>query len=262
MQINWLIITYFVVGFFAISGLSRGWWKEALTTVFLAMLVFLLQQPDVAQGAIAVLNSLLIAIWSFIPLSVHGMLNDLIFTLFAIDTGGTALQFDPTSSGTWLMILAIVILFSITLGRSWLTQPPTRQGGWLGFLIGGVNGFLILSLAREYLDGRSLPGTEVQASNIVIEGNSGFGSAASALSIQATNLPSFTILDSVIPWIIMAAGLLFLFSIFKTRFRILTNQHGMRKLDYQKLPPLYANPPSRKISFQDAWDTIYGSDKK
>jgi len=260
MQVNWLVITYFVVGIFVIVGFSRGWWKEAITTVFLAVLVFFLQQPDVAQGFIDTINALLVTIWSIIPLSLHGPISDFIFALFAVDTGGGPLQFDPTAPSTWIMLLVIFVLIAVLIGRAWLFLSPTWQGGFLGALIGGVNGFIMLNLVREYLDGRSLPGSSAQTSEIVLAGNSDFGTAASALSIQATNLPTFTILDSIIPWLIIGAGLLFLFSILKTRFRILTNQQGMKRIDYKKMPPLYRPPTGpRPPSYEDAVRRIFGS---
>jgi hypothetical protein len=247
MQINWMIVTYFVIGIFALTGFSRGWWKEAFTLVFLGILVFLLQNPDVAQAVIDFINNLLVALWSLIPLSLQPSITDIIDTIFAIDSGGGPPQLDATSPGTWMFILALTVTISILWGRLWLRLAPTTQGSLLGLLIGGLNGFIVLNLAREYLDGRALPGSanEAQVSGIILAGNSDFGTAASALTIQATNLPNFTILDSIVPWLIIGAGLLFLFSILKTRFRILRNQQGMAKIDYLKPPPFYRLPPQQ-----------------
>ena len=38
MQINWMVLTYFVIGLFILNGFFRGWWKEAITLSFLAIL--------------------------------------------------------------------------------------------------------------------------------------------------------------------------------------------------------------------------------
>ena len=50
MEINFTVLTYFAIGLFALNGLFRGWWKEAISTFFLILLVFLLQQPGVAAS--------------------------------------------------------------------------------------------------------------------------------------------------------------------------------------------------------------------
>ncbi|MDX1521005.1 MAG: hypothetical protein R3264_05225 [Anaerolineae bacterium] len=242
MQVNWLLVTYFMVGFFAISGFSRGWWKEAMTTVFLAFLLFLLQNPDVAQVVVETANDLLATIWSLIPLSVQPTVTELLRNVFAIETGGGPIQLDPGASGTWVMILAIVLSISILFSRAWLRNTPTSQGSLLGALIGGFNGFFALNLFREYLDGRALPGSEVPQSEIALAGDSSFGTAASSLSIQAVNLPTFTILDTIIPWIIIIVSFLLLFAILRTRIEVLTNPQGMKKINFKRLPPFYAEP--------------------
>jgi hypothetical protein len=66
MQINWTIVTYIVVGYFAIAGFSRGWWKEAITTVVLTVLILFLQNPGWAETVINAINSLLATIWSYL----------------------------------------------------------------------------------------------------------------------------------------------------------------------------------------------------
>ena len=242
MQINWIIITYFVVGVFALAGLSRGWWKEALTTIFIAVLLFFLQQPELARAFVEAINSFFLTIWSIIPLTIQPTITDLLQSLFAIDTGGGPLQFEPSAPGTWVTILALTLTASILIGRAWLAIPPTRQGGLFGLVIGGMNGYLVLGLLREYLDGRALPGNEAPQSEIVLAGDSGFGAASSSVSIQAIDLPSFTIMDSVIPWVIIGVALLFLFSVLRTRLEIETNVQGMKRLNYRKIPPFYVTP--------------------
>ena len=255
MQINWMVLTYFVVGFFALAGFSRGWWKEALTTVVLALFMFLLQQPDLAQSLIEGLNDLSATIWSLIPLSVQPVITDMIELLFDINTGGGALQFDPASPSSWLILLALAVALAILLSRTWLSNAPTRQGSLLGLLVGGANGFIVLNLVREYLDGRGLPGNEAPAPEIVLAGNTGFDVAASSISIQAANLPTFTILDSVIPWLVIAVGVLFGFSILKTRVQALSDPNKGRKIGY-KIPPFYSIPTPGKPSVSEALKVI------
>lgn len=243
MEINWTVLTYFVIGLFALSGFFKGWWKEAVTTVFLAVLVFLLQNPDLAQRVIDTLNSILVTIWSFIPDSL----------LPAV--GGVA-QANASDASTWLIILILVIAAAIIFSRTTLPggiiQPgmryaPTPTGSVLGGLLGGLNGFLIINLVREYLDGRSLPGgllTEIAPAG----GGGSVGIASSGVAIRAVEVPSFTILDSFLPWIIIGGGLLIFLAVLRNRVGLHSNR-GFRKIDY-KVPYGYklmaVAPPQKK----------------
>lgn len=241
MVINWMVVTYIVIGYFAVSGFSRGWWKEAITTIILAVLIFLLQNPTWAESFIDLINGLISTVWSVIPGSITPTLSNGIEAAFAVNTGGGPFQFDAATPGTWLTILVLVIGGAILFSRNSLGFEPTLIGKVMGAFIGGLNGFLIISLVREYLDGRALPGQTVSTAQITVVGSSSFGPPASDVSIQAVGLPNVTILDSMIPWVAIGIGLLFLFSVFRTRVGVASNQHG-RKLQ-AKIPPFYKVPP-------------------
>lgn len=243
MEINWMIVTYVVIGYFAISGFSRGWWKEAVTTIILAVLIFFLQNPDWAGGFIDLLNGLIATVWSIIPDSITPTLSNGIEAAFAVRTDGGPFQFDATTPGTWLTILALVVGGAILFSRTTLGHEPTLLGKVMGAFIGAINGFLVISLVREYLDGRALPGQTVSTAQITVVGGSSFGPPASDVSIQAVGLPNVTILDSMIPWVAIGVGLLFLFSVFRTRVGVESNKDG-RKLQ-AKVPPFYKRPPQR-----------------
>jgi len=245
MEINWTVLTYFVIGLFALSGFFKGWWKEAMTTVFLAILVFLLQNPDLAQRVIDTINGILAAIWSFIPNSL----------LPAV--GGAAVQAEAGDANTWLLILILVIAMAIIVGGimlpSGIRQPGMRYattptGSILGGLIGGLNGFLIINLIREYLDGRNLPG--IPLTEIAPTGGGGtVGVASSGVAMRAVDVPNFTILDSFLPWIIIGGGLLILFAVLRNRVGLHSNK-GFRRIDYKvpygyKLMAVSPPPPPK-----------------
>lgn len=247
MQINWALITCLVIGFLAWSGFARGWWKEAITTVFLAVLVLLLQQPDLSQSLIAGLNSLISTIWGFIPTSLQTFVNDTLETFLGISTGGAAPQTNTGDPGTWIIILIVMVGIATLIGHYSFKNKPTPLGRFLGVLLGGVNGFLILNLIREYLDGRALPGRANYPTEIIIAGGaSAFGPANPTVSIQAVNLPSVTILDSGIPYFLIGAGILLAVAVVTTRIVLKTNKEGGRKLDIAVLPPLYKSFPPPK----------------
>jgi hypothetical protein len=219
MQIDWTTLSYTVIVFFAVIGFFRGWWKEAITTFFLSMLVLLLQHPDWAETIIDWLNRVIEAGASFLNALVGFPENPQTF-----------LQFDASRPGTWLIILFFMWSLSALIG--WLLLPGTASktpsryyvvtfmGRLFGVLLGAVNGFLIINLVREYLDGRSLPGNTALPTEITAQGASATGPAMSTLTIQAVNLPSMTILDSYIPWLIIATGIIVLAMAAWSRVRV------------------------------------------
>lgn len=246
MQINWTLITCVVIVFFAWSGYARGWWKEAVTTAFLAVLVLLLQQPDWAKSLIDGFNNLVSTIWGYLPSALQTLINDILGTFLGFSTSGGAIQANPGDPGTWIIILALAVAVSTLMGRAAFTNKPTPLGAFFGVVIGGLNGFLVLNLVREYLDGRALPGQATYPTEITQAGVSAFGPASPTISIQATNLPSVTILDSAIPYMVMIGGVLLAFAVLNTRVALKTNKEGGRKIDYKVLPPFYKSAPPPK----------------
>jgi hypothetical protein len=222
MEINWTVLTYFVIGLFALNGFFRGWWKEAIITAFLGLLVFFLQQPGVAQWVIDQLNNILATIWQSLPDSWILALEDLFEGVLGVRVAGAGIQADPSDPETWLIILIVFIMIATLLSRAALPGSnvrPTPAGSLLGGLVGGFNGFIIINLVREYLDGRALPGeTAALPTEITMAGESSAGIASSGISIQAVELPRFTILDSFIPWIIIVIGILIFVAVLNTRF--------------------------------------------
>jgi len=249
MQIDWMFLTYLVIGFFALVGFFRGWWKEAITTFALVILVILLQRPDWAATLIDFLNQIIALVWSWV-VNLFGTLP------------WSPSPLDPASSGTWIGILVVLLGLSALIARLALPgaagQAPGRYytagliGRLLGLLMGALNGFLILSLTREYLDGRALPGNTAPQSAIAIAGNSTFGPASTTLTVQAVNLPSFTILDSYLPWLIIGLGLLIFAVALKTRIRVARSQMGS-KIEY--VPP-YGYRPVEVSKSKPKKDTI------
>lgn len=220
MQIDWTIVSYVVVGIFALIGFFRGWWKEALATFFLTLLVLLLRQPDLARTVVEWLNQGAAVVSSFLA-NLFG---------FSVDSG-TVFQLEPNRSSTWLIILFFVLGFSALL--AWIFLPSSASkapakyytltviGRVLGLLVGAVNGFLFINLVREYLDGRSLPGnTSLGEASATSLSNAAIAAPASTFSVQVVNLPDFTILDSYIPWLIIGSGILVLVAVLAARVAI------------------------------------------
>jgi len=220
MEINWVLLTYFVVIAFAISGFFRGWWKEGFTTGGLALLVMLLQTPTTAAAIVDTVNSIIIWFWSLGPDWFESFFQNIL----AIDVPtGQVFQLDPSSPNTWAWVLFLMVIATTLLGR--LAGGPstkaTPMGGFLGALVGGLNGFLIVNILREYLDGRALPGQGAVAtgSELILGGQSTAVSLpSSGFSIQFINLPPFTLLDSWTPWMFIIIGILVFMSVIRTGY--------------------------------------------
>jgi hypothetical protein len=241
MEINWTVVTYLAVGFFALTGFYKGWWKEAITTGFLVLLVFLLQQPGVAGNVIDFLNNLLLRIWELLPDSLVSILRDLFESLGIRTVSSGAVQANPSSPATWLLVLLLLLAVAVLIsryslpdygeGRGYAVRPT---GGLLGAILGGFNGFIIVNLVREYLDGRNLPGGGTTPPTEISAVGGSIGIASSDVSVRAVQLPSTTILDSFLPWVIIAVGIIVVIMALKTRIGLPKSSKGFRRIDFKE----------------------------
>ena len=235
MQLNWTVITILVVTFFAVNGLFKGWWREAVTTFMLVLLLFLLQQPGMATQLVALLNTALNALL--------GVFSQLFGSYLTLNTA--TIQLSADDSQTWIVILFVVLgsaslLSRLMLRSGFYTVNPI--GHVLGLGLGGFNGFFVLNLLREYLDGRSLPGNVAQAAaasastgDITIVSSSTLSQPAATVSMQAVDLPNFTLMDSFIPWLVIGFGLFLLLAMVRTRLRLESNPSEGQRITYH--PP-------------------------
>ena len=201
MAVNWTALSLFIIGFFVLIGFFRGWWKEAITTAFLTVLVFLLAYPNMAASLINGINKVIELVWGWVPDSLQQSIAD----LFAFDT---IPQLDAGSPTTWMMILIVMLALSIIIGRFSLSGSGYRVrplGSIFGGLLGGLNGFILMGLVTAYLQGTNLPGGGPPATEISAQ--SGTAVASSGVSIQAFNLPNFTLDQSFLPYLIIIIGI-------------------------------------------------------
>jgi hypothetical protein len=234
--INWTVLAIGAIGLFALVGLLRGWWKEAITTVFLAFLVFLLLMPQVGQLFINLMNMALNLIWQILPQVALDFLN----TFFGGSTSAaTPPHIDPSNAQTWLVILAVFVGLAALAGRiilpgssqaarTYQAYAVTRGGCLLGGLLGAFNGWLMVSLVRTYLAGGHLAGASRAAAALSAPPNE--------VMIQAVNVPNATIMDSFLPWLFAGVGLAAFFAVFNSRVALKTDKDGFSKTDFK--PPL------------------------
>lgn len=239
VEINWTILTYIIIGFFAISGFSRGWWKEAVTTVILVIFVVLLQIPGVAEAIIELYNEAVAFIWAILPDTVQSGVVSTVETVFSVQVDDPPFQIDLGDPANWLLIFLVLLALAVLLSRIFLPQwartgqvyEVTPLGGFLGALLGGLNGFLIVNLIREFIYGRFLPGGGLPTEIAVAQDGADFARASSGVGIRATGVPSFTIFDSFIPWVLIGLGVFLLLALLRTRVT-LANTKGFRRLNY------------------------------
>ena len=202
MAVNWTTLSLFIIGFFVLIGFFRGWWKEAITTAFLAVLVFLLANPSLAESLISGINKIIELVWGWIPSSLQQSMVE----LFAFKT--VPPQLNAGSSTTWMAILIVMLAISIIIGRFSLSGHGYQVrplGSIFGGLLGGLNGFILMGLVTSYLQGTNLPGGGPPATEISAQG--GTATASSGVSIQAFNLPNLSLGDSFLPYLIIIIGI-------------------------------------------------------
>lgn len=147
MEINWTMLSYVVIAIFAVVGFYRGWWREAIIFVFLAVLIFLLLNPNIAQWIIEQVNGVIAFIWNLIPAGIKTTLGGWLDSIFSISIGSGPPQINPSDGATWIAILIIFMFTAILIGRAFLGANLARTGTryaptCLGSFFGGCWGRL------------------------------------------------------------------------------------------------------------------------
>lgn len=215
INIDFEIFFYMVVALFGLVGFQRGWWKEAITTGLLVFLLFLLQRPTLAATIIDLINGLIERL----------ITSDVFSATGAIDPPSTI---DPGQSQFYIILLVVLILGSYFYGRKTLAGSPNPTSGsqLIGGILGLANGFITLSLVKEYILRRFLPDSGVSAAAAV----------PTELTFTVSNVPKTGITEGMTVWIIIFVGaLLFLYA--------LSTHYKVEKAKVKVLaPPGYPEP--------------------
>ena len=131
---------------FAFIGVMRGWYREGITSLFVAFLGILVWRPEIGEGIIEWINSLVRFFLMFIRSG------------FSLDPAKLSTQavrssalLDPDSYRLWMVITVIMVVVSYIVGESSFQGKMTPLGRLLGGVLGIANGFVLLSLIRQYL---------------------------------------------------------------------------------------------------------------
>jgi uncharacterized membrane protein required for colicin V production len=214
VQIDYPMFATIAVGLFGLVGFMRGWWKEAITTGLLTMLLLLLKKPDTAAGLINSIDSIVVAAWN----ALRPILESAAVTTSAVAAEEPPV-IDPKRYSIYVIILVLAVIASYFFSKIGLTQTLSAGARLLGGVLGVYNGYVVLTLLREFVIGRYLPGASDMAAA---------AAPPTTVSIEVTNLPQASLADApTVYFLIAAGGIVFLVAV-ATAFRV-----GRQR------PPLY-----------------------
>jgi hypothetical protein len=223
IQVDYNVVAYMIVGVFGLVGFFRGWWKEAVTAGLLTLLLVMLTVPDVATLIVNALNTAVDTVWSFIQ-SLSQSVSQSSPAVASVAQVGAPPSVTPQNYWVYVFILVGLVIASYFLGKVGLTQGLSAGSRLLGGIVGFYNGFISVSLLREFVIGRYLPGASAAAAN---------ATPPSTASIQVFNLPQTSLTDRPTVFILIAVGFLLFIIALITGF----NVQGV-KLS-RKAPPLH-----------------------
>jgi uncharacterized membrane protein required for colicin V production len=146
LPIDYSDLLILVLAVFTFVGVMRGWYKEALTTLVVAVLAVLVWQPSIAQEIVDVINKVIKLIVMFVQAG------------FSLDVGKISAQtvdpgwlLDPNSYGLYTVVTVILLIGSYLIGDLSFKTRVTPLGRLLGGFLGLCNGYVIVSLIRQYV---------------------------------------------------------------------------------------------------------------
>jgi len=206
IQVDYNVLTYMVVGVFGLVGFFRGWWKEAVTAGLLTLLLVMLTVPDVATVIVNALNTAVNTVWAFIQ-----SIRQSSPAVASVAQVGAPPSVTPQNYWVYVFILVGLVIASYFLGKIGLTQGLSAGSRLLGALVGFYNGFVAVSLLREFVLGRYLPGASAAAAN---------ATPPSTASVQIFNLPQASATDHPTVFILIAVGFLLFIIALITGFNV------------------------------------------
>jgi hypothetical protein len=172
LPIEYSEVLILVVLIFAVVGMMRGWYKEGITSLFVAFLAVLVWQPDIAERIIQFINDLIKYFTNFITSGFS-----LEAASVAVEQSSPNIPLDPSSYQLWIIITVIMVLASYLIGEATFRGSVTPLSRIVGGLLGAANGFILVSLAKEYLFNTAVAQGQVSAQG-------------GPVSIQLTNVPT------------------------------------------------------------------------
>lgn len=228
VTMDYAVLMWMVIILFGMVGFFRGWWKEGLTTGFLTLLIVLLKFPGLAELIVNTINKILKILYIMV---VARSLEIERIAEVAKEIEEIPIKIDPADYRVYIFGLVGVLIVSYLVGKVGVNKKvigPSLLGALLGAIFGLLNGFTVISLVREYVLGRYLPG--------VTEAAAAEAEAITSIALTVEELPTPTVVEGWVPWLIVAIGSLLLFAVLATRWSVeRTKIKGVA-------PPLYKTP--------------------
>lgn len=146
LPIDFRELQLLILFIFAMVGIMRGWYREGITSLFVAFLGILVWRPEIGEGIINWINNFIRFILMFVRSG------------FSFDPARLSAQvvsprslLDPDSYRFWMTVTVIMVVISYVIGETSFHGNLTGLGRLLGGVLGVANGFVLLSLARQYL---------------------------------------------------------------------------------------------------------------
>jgi hypothetical protein len=204
ISIDYQTLTLIAVMLFAMVGFMRGWIKEGLTTLVLIALVGLLYYPSLMAPVVSGFNKLMTIVKALLKMGGVGGA-----TATATAGAQSAATGDSTYSALmWVLVVFLAISFlggQITVGDKKLSALSRILGG----LAGALNGFIAISLFKEYmlryLQKIPLPTTTVGGASATA-GIQAAAPAAGGVAISVQNLPQQPFIGSIGSTVMILGG--------------------------------------------------------
>jgi len=144
LPIDFRELQILIIGIFAFIGIMRGWYREGVTSLFVAVLGILVWRPETGQGIINWINE-------WIKIFLRLIRSGFDPNRFATQTVSAAPVLDPSSYRLWVIVTAIMVFVSYLVGEATFNRKLAPLGRLLGGILGMANGYVLLALARQYL---------------------------------------------------------------------------------------------------------------
>lgn len=172
LPIEYSDIITLILAVFAFVGIMRGWYKEGITSLFVAALAILIWKPAVANKIVSLINAIIKLIVTFFKANLS-------LDPTQLSTAASQVQpiIDPASYKLYIIITVALLIISYFVGEANFKGKVTPLGRVLGGLLGLFNGFVIASLVKQYM------------LNYLIAKNQ-YMASSDQLAIQMTDVPT------------------------------------------------------------------------
>jgi uncharacterized membrane protein required for colicin V production len=233
IEIDYQALVYMIIGAFGLVGFFRGWWKEAITTGLLTLLLLMLKVPSIATRIVQIMDTIVNTIWNFI----QSLRESSSFVASTVQVGPPP-DVNPQRYWVYVITLVVLVIVSYFIGKTGLTQNVAAGGRLLGAILGFYNGFVVISLVREFVIGRFLPGAAAAAAT---------ATPPSTLSIQVVNMPQTSIADTPTIYLLIGVGLLLFIIAIGAAWKFEWAKISRKPLPLYRKPPAKAKAPGFDI---------------